>query len=453
MKLRELNWWISVRESLWLVPALFVVGALLLAPFMVYLDSNYAAAIDRWFPFAFEGSTEGARLILGTIATSMATIVGVVFSITTVVLQLAAGNYSPRVIVIFRRDRGQQFVLGTYLATFVYAVLVARQVQDAGEGREVFIPGLSMWVALALAVSCLGLLVYFVHHVSEQLRVSDIAHRIHADVMQNGRTLYPEQIGREYDPAYEDAELIARLDEDTENRHRVQSQTSGYLRNVDGDRLSKLLKSPVRAARIWPRMGDFVTVDSPIIDLYFEDGVSKSERAKRTKMARKCLTLGQDLSVAHNPDFGVRQLVDIALRALSPGVNDPTTAEQVLVQLGDWIGQLAGRTIPSSVRGLHGNMLVTPSRDFDARVADAFDQIRRAARTQIHVLECLVEVLTRIVQTDPPTSRLAPLRAQAEAVQRTIQPDYLPDSVERRELSNKVRTLLDTIETKSEAAE
>lgn len=451
MQLRELSSWVTIRESLWLVPSLFVLGALILAPAMVYLDSQYATSIQQWFPFAFEGNAEGARLILGTIATSMATIVGVVFSITTVVLQLAADKYSPRVIIIFRRDRGQQVVLGAYLATFIYALLVARQVQDASKGRDAFIPGLSMWVALGLALSCLALLVYFIHHISEQLRVSDIACRIHSDVTENGKTLYPENVGRAYDPAHLDEELVSRLESSMDKKQSVLSDGSGYLRQVDTIRLNRLLKSPVKAARIWPRMGEFVAVRSPLIDLYFEADATDAECSQRANLAQKCLVLGRDLTVAENPDFGVRQLVDIALLALSPAVNEPTTAEQVLVQIGDWIGQLAHRPIPSSVRGLHGNMLVAPSASFEDRVDEAFDQIRRNARTHIHVLECLIDVLERIAQTDPPANRLRALGEQAEAIQRAIQPEHLPDPIERRQLSTKVRDLIDRLNKKCDA--
>jgi uncharacterized membrane protein len=427
---------------MWFVPSLLVVGGLVLALLMIQMDAHFAPTIDRLLPFAFGGGAEGARVILGTIAGAMATIIGIAFSITIVVLQLAAGQYSPRVITTFRRDRGQQFVLGTYLATFIYALLVVRQVQGPQEGSDPFIPGLSMLVALFLALVCLGLLIYFVHHTSEQLRVSDIARRIHQDLLDVSEAFYPEGVGQPHHSERDDAALIAELEALSLPSTLVRCEESGYVRQVNTDAISALAESPVAAVRVCPRIGEFVVLRGPLIELFFESEVSDDEREDAEDSARSCFIIGARPTISQNLELGVQQQVDIALRALSPGINDPTTAEQVMAQLGDWICRIAHRSYPRAVREVDGRMIVVPRPSFEDHVAGAFDQIRRMAHSQVDVLHSLLDVFIRIVETEPPDDRLAALRYQVEAIERLVTKENMPEPNDRHHLKDRARELL-----------
>ncbi|QDG52550.1 DUF2254 domain-containing protein [Persicimonas caeni] len=442
MKPRELSFWIKIRESMWFLPSVLVFGGLVLAPVMIWIDANFGPQIDEILPFAYDAGAPGARVILGTIAGAMATVVGIAFSITIVVLQLAAGQYSPRVITTFRRDRGQQVVLGTYLATFIYALLVVRQVEGPFEGDDAFIPGLSMLVALGLAVLCLGMLVYFVHHTSEQLRVSDISRRIHEDLLDIGEHLYPEGIGESHESELEDRDLVAQLKGSERPSALIRSSESGYLRQVDTDQVESLADDSVEAIRICPRIGEFVVKRGPLVELYFDSELSCDDFEDLEKDARSAFLIGPRPTVAQNPELGIQQLVDIALRALSPGINDPTTAEQVLAQLGDWIARLAHQDFPREVRLVNGRTVVAPRPSFEDHLREAFEQIRRVAAPQVHVLHSLLDVYTRIIETEPPDDRLRPLRHQVEAVARLATEENVPEPHERQDLVDHANQIL-----------
>ena len=445
MQLREFTFWIRIRESMWFVPTLLVLGGLVLAVTMLYLDTNHAEVIARWVPWTFEGNAEGARVILGTIAGAMATVVGIAFSITIVVLQLAAGQYSPRVITTFRRDRGQQVVLGTYLATFIYALLVVREVRSPLKGNDSFIPGLSMLVALVLAVVSLGMLVYFVHHISEQLRVSDIAGRIYDDLAEMTDELFPETVGEPYDAEETDQKAIDSIRDGGYQVTTIVSGRAGYVQQVDGDDLLEVLEAPVEAVIVCARIGEFVLDAGQLAEVYFHGQLSEERCKAWEKRVRSCLTIGSRPTLAQNPELGIQQLVDIALRALSPGINDPTTAEQVLAQLGNWIGRLAHRSFPSQVRRVDNRVLVLPRPSFEDHVREAFDQIRRVARPHVHVLHSILEVLSKIAATDPPERRLAPIRRQVEAIEHCADEQNIPDPGERQELVDHADRLLDRL--------
>jgi uncharacterized membrane protein len=445
MKLRELNFWIQIRESMWFVPAVLVLGGLVLAPLMIALDTRFAVEISTWLPFVYDGGAEGARLILGTIAGAMATVVGIAFSIAIVVLQLAAAQYSPRVITTFRRDRGQQIVLGTYLATFVYSLLIIRQVSGPFEDAESFIPGLSMLVALGLAITCLGMLVYFVHHTSQQLRVADITKRIHHDLIGVSEYLFPEDVGEPHTSELDDDELIEELESSSWPRVLVRSDRTGYLRQMEDGQLADLADSPLHAARVCLRVGEFVVQRGPLMELFFEEEIDDETRSEIVDRAADCFLIGSWPTVSQNPGSGIQQLVDIALRALSPGVNDPTTAEQVMEQLGDWISRIAHRDFPRRIRTSNDRMLVFPSPSFDDYFRASFAQIRRAARTQVHVLHGLLTVFSRIIETQPPADRLAPIRREIEAIKCLANEDNVPVPDDREELVGHAQRLLDQL--------
>lgn len=445
MQLKALGIWIKIRESMWFIPGLLVLAGLILAPIMVWVDTNFGPFVNEWVPGTFTGSAQAARVILGTIAGALATVVGIAFSITVVVLQLAAGQYSPRVITTFRRDRGQQVVLGSYLGTFIYALLVVREVRSPLEGLDAFIPGLSMLVALILSVMCLGMLVYFVHHTSEQLRVADISRRIHQDLMKIGDDLYPENLGEPYEEGRGDRELIEALQSSTATRCPVRAQRSGYVQQIDASRLGSLLDAPFEVAHVRVEIGEFVLERGTLVELHLEEGAIAHDTEDLDSILdkfRRCVTIGSRPTLAQNPGLATQQLVDIALRALSPGVNDPTTAEQVLAQLGDWIAKLAHRSFPTQVREVDGRVVVLPAPDFEDHVGEAFDQIRRVARTQVHVLHSMLDVFDKIRRTDPPEARRSVFREQIEAILRTATAEQIPDEVERENLIAHARFVL-----------
>ncbi|HVL52797.1 MAG TPA: DUF2254 family protein, partial [Vitreimonas sp.] len=184
-----------LRTSLWFVPGLFAVGAVALAVLALAVDDRISADPGGLL-FLYGGTAEGARSVLSTIAQSMLTFTGLVFTITMLVLQLASSQLSPRVMRTFLRDRSNQVVLGFFVATFVYTLLVLRDVRAAVDGGEGFVPGLSIWIAFALLLTSVAAFIYYIDHMAHAIRASTVISNIANETEQAIERLYPERVGR-----------------------------------------------------------------------------------------------------------------------------------------------------------------------------------------------------------------------------------------------------------------
>ena len=193
MRARFARGWETIKESLWFVPALLVALAGGLVALTLSIDER-DPLLQGLRPWLFGGSASAARALLAAIAGSLITVVALAFSITIVAIQQAATQFSPRVIRNFMRDRGNQVVFGAYIATFVYALLVLRQVREDRDGASEFVPALSITAALLLALVCVALLIYFIHHAATSLQVATIADNIRRELRDGLERLYPQEI-------------------------------------------------------------------------------------------------------------------------------------------------------------------------------------------------------------------------------------------------------------------
>ena len=413
MRAKLANAWEIVTSSLWFVPALLVAASFALAALCLAIDEGLPALGGgrRWL---FGGTAGAARTLLSSLAGSLITVVALTFSVTIVAIQQAATQYSPRVMRNFMRDRGNQTVLGSYIATFVYALLVLRQVREPSEGDAAFVPALSISVALLLALLCVGLLIYFVHHIATSLQAATITDAIRRELREVLDARYPvafserpsEGHGTPPDPPGGPPPFAVRAAE------------AGFLRAVDEEQLLATLGPAVALARVRPQVGDYVLTGAPLIDLWPAGPLDPACRERLVEQVRAAFTVGRERSTRQDLLFGVRQLVDIALRALSPGINDPTTAEHCLAHLGDVVAQLAGRAFPVPWRQSPetGTTLMLNQPDF-ARVVDAaFSQIRREATGDVHVTGYLLGVLAQVAAQVPSAARALPIRDQVDEV-------------------------------------
>lgn len=439
----------KIRESMWLVPSLLVLGAIILAPVMVQLDELYGDAAQEWLPFLFGGGSDAARDMLTTVATAMASVIGIAFSIIIVVLQLAASQFSPRVITTFRRDRGQQVVLGMYLATFVYSLLVLRRVRASNEVDQAFVPGLSMLVALILSLVCLGLLLFFVQHISQQLRVSEITTRIRSDLDDASDILYPADIGEPYDPDHTDEELIADIENSAHTSFPIRAPGGGYVQNIHESRIAEYVDGPVMAIRVERGFGSFLFEREVVATVFLSEPVSDEDRQKLTELGDKGFSLGSSPALRSNSQLAVQQLVDVALRALSTGVNDPSTARQVLEELSDWLARTAHRDFPSRVRSVDDRVLVLPQTSFHDYVHQVFAQIRQASAVEASLLHTIAEMLEKLLDTNPPQDRLMAFCDQLGILKKET--DKITNPRARERLVERVDAILEDVSARTGA--
>ena len=380
----------TLRTNLWLIPAVESVAAVLL--FVLTLSIDQAAfhgelSLPSW---VISGSPDAAREILSSLAAALITVVGVVFSVMIVTLTLASQQFGPRMLRTFIRDRGAQLTLGTFVATFFYAMLALISIGST------FVPHLSVTVALALTAVDLGVLIYFIHHIAT-VDPAARGHRQHrARPDQGDRRRGRRRRGGW--PARQRAApdvLRARLDRDGAV---VTAPTSGYLRFVRHATLVRIAAEYDAVIRLHYRPGHFLTRGHPMATVWPPEVADKiSRRLERVHIIGPLRTLSQDIA------FGIDQLVEIAIRALSPAVNDTFTAMTCIDWLGDSLCKIAVEWYPQTFhRDRNGEIrLITAPVSYERLVQRSFEKIRQAAGGMPAVLIRQLDALHKVMAVAP----------------------------------------------------
>lgn len=402
----------NLDTSVWLVPAFSMLGAVLLSAIFGNLDEHVSRNDSSWF--LFRGGPEGARAVLATVAGSLVTLAGVVFSVSILVLQLASSQFSPRVLRHFLRDRGSQAVLGVFIGTFLYALLGLRSVRGSTDGIEDHVPALTVWFAVVLAAGCIASFIYFIHHVAQSIRAVNLLHRIAQEAREHIPHLYPEALGEREESA---SEPLAR----EEPSLVIPFQgTSGVLIAVDDEGLAREAKRTGAVLRLTPMVGDFVLHGTALFEAWGE-GASDLD----LDLVRRSVAIGRERTIRQDVLFAIRELVDVAERALSPSVNDPTTAIQALDEIHDILRRLVRQRFPDTYRyDQEGQLrLVLPRPDWNAYVRLAIDEVRISGAGSMQVARRLRFLLEDLLQIAPAARRVE-LQRQLSMLERSIRENF-----------------------------
>jgi len=394
MKTLLLKYWDRLRSSLWFVPAVMACLAVALAVCAVELDKAIAENWVQRLGWIYSGGAEGASLLLGTVAGSMIAIAGTVFSMTLVALSLASSQLGPRLLRNFMRDTANQLVLGTFVATFLYCLIVLRTVRRADE--VAFVPHLSVSIGVLLAMGSIGVLIYFIHHVSVSIQADEVVARVGKELEEGIDRLFPGHLGKpvsEVSKAPSEAELPATF---AREARPVGALADGYLQLIDADALMALAAEDDLLLRLERRPGHYLVKGRAMVMVWPGDRVNET----LVEELNAAFVLGDQRTAAQDVEFSFNQLVEIAVRALSPGINDPFTAIACVDRLGSGLCRLARRNMPSALRfDLHGRLrLVAPGPTFAGIVDVAFNQIRQSARSNPAVAIRMLDAIAQIVR-------------------------------------------------------
>lgn len=392
-----------LRMSLWFIPVMFVLFCVFLHQITLRIDLTSDLSNLPFVTFVDDVST--ATTVLATIATSMLTFLGVVFSITIVALQLSSSQYSPRVLRTFLRDRITQCTLGAFVATFVFALLVLRNVDPGSLGQEAFIPGLSIDVTIGFVWLSLFWFVVFVHHTTQAIRAVNIIEAVARETRETMRLSFPSA------GVYRQA-VLPPLGEPTAV---IAYHGPGVaLGGVETDRLVHLARDRDAVFRFLPQVGDYLPDGQPLLEIH--GGTPPTERD-----VMRCLEVGVERTMIQDVGFGFRQLVDIASRALSPAVNDPTTASQVIDRITDLLARLADCPDPTGVYvDEHDTVrLLRPREGWDAYVELAYTEIRHFGANSHQVCRRLAASLDDLIARVPP-ERVPALTRQRELLAASV---------------------------------
>ncbi len=404
MRTKIANLYERMQSSYWFIPSIMAVQAAALSTILLFIDLlNFEQEFFNLSWINLTGAA-GARSILSTVANSMITVTGMVFSITIVSLSLTAQQYGPRLLQNFLRNRGNQIVLGTVTATYLYCLLVLRTVNE--DGDQSFIPHLSILCALALAVVCVGMLIYFIHNITISIQVTNVIANVSRDLANTVEKLFPEKNPHISNPRENELAMIDILpDGFAEQAMPIKYDKAGYLQAIDHNGLLELASRHDLVLRILHRIGYFLMPDSALVEVFPAKAANDKDLCKQIN--RHFIT-GRQRSQNHDFELLINELVEIAGRALSPGINDPFTAMTCIDHLVLALCDLAQRAFPAPDRGDQDNRIrVIDSPPSFRRILDlAFNQIRQYGRTHIAVTLHLLEGIKRII----PCTRFAEQR-------------------------------------------
>jgi uncharacterized membrane protein len=435
-----IQFWGNLRSSFWFMPSLMVAGSMLFAVVCIEADSD---VIDRWlsqWPRLFGVGAEGARQMLSTLAGSMMTVMGITFSMTLLALVLASGQYTSRILRNFMRSRVTQATLGVFAGIFAYCLVVLRTIRGGG-GEYEFVPGLAVFFAFVMSLGGIGILIYFIHHIASSIQASSIIASVAHETNASIDRLLPEKLDQESDEDEGRNQGLESLDD--RDWYPVPAAESGYIQSVNDAALMNLARDNRTIVRMDHGIGEFVVQATALVSL----ALTYPPDQKTIDALNAAFSIGRHRTVDQDPAFGIRQIVDMAIKALSPGVNDTSTAVMCVDYLTSILARLAGRHFPP-VQRYDGETLrviaIVPS--FEVLLVEAFDQIRGNAEVNVAILARMLGALETIGSLTIRRSHIQALDEQmqwiAELVDRCIEASHDRAQLERR--LSQVREMLES---------
>lgn len=388
---RLLYLWKELMITFWFLPVLIIGLAVLLSIGLVSLDNLIVISEDSWFSFFLVNSADSARSILTTISGAMIGVAGTVFSITLVALTLASSQFGPRLIKNFMYVRLNQAVLGSYISTYLYALLVLNSIKD--NNGEAFIPSISILFAIFATIANIILLIIFIHNIAISIQADKIISDISEYISKQVETLFPEKLGEGKDD--KDFDLLHTIS-GFRREYSIKSTKGGYLHYIDNDRLIEVITEHDGFFELNHRPGGYIVKGQEIGVLYSNENIREDgiEEILNQFVIGKTKTPQQDL------EYSIHQMVEIASRALSPGVNDPFTAIACIDNLTSTMSYLAQAKFPSKYRFDEDDhlRLVVDTVDFEGVLDAAFNQIRQFSGGSTAVVIRLIEALITIFE-------------------------------------------------------
>ncbi|BAZ40459.1 hypothetical protein NIES4101_64200 [Calothrix sp. NIES-4101] len=402
--------WDQLHSSYWFIPAVMAVGATALAFTMLNLDRTGKVNIDYWW--VYTGGADGARSLLGSVAGSMISVAATAFSITIVALQLAASNFGPRLLRNFMQDTGNQVVLGTFIGTFIYCLFVLRTIHGEGDGYEQYVPQLSVTVGTLLAIISISVLIYFIHHASTIIQASHVIENVSEDLHSAIKRLFPERIGHgEPEHSLGIEEIPMSFEKEA---LPIRANGTGYLQAIDNGELMKIACKHNLLIRLQVRPGKFLIQGSDLALVFPGKKVNK----KLTKQINDAFILGKERTEQQDIEFPIDQLVEIALRAISPGINDPFTAIRCIDRISAGLCHLVQRDFPSPYCYDKNKKLrfIAQGVDFQGLLDRAFNQIRQYGKSDAGVTIRLLEAIAVIATYTNNSKYQTSLRHHADMI-------------------------------------
>jgi uncharacterized membrane protein len=441
VQVRVATWWDSLVSTFWFLPGMFMAAALGLAVGLPLIDIRVDGWVIARFPW-LEMTPSTAQQLMASIAGAMVTVAGVVFSITMVTLSIATSQLGPRLLRTFMRNLSTQIALGLFVGTSVYCLLILASVRVDEE--LIFVPHVSVLVGVLLAVVCLAVLIYFTHSVASLVQAPTIVSQVASDLDQVLLRVFPDGCDDRSSDSDDETDWQELLDRLGDPGFSVDAPFEGYMQSLDVERILAMAHEQDVVIHLLHRLGKFVVRDMPLAHVWWRQAAGDADHVGAALTG--AITVGNRPTPVQDIESAVNELVELALRALSTGLNDPFTAMNCVDRLAASLKRLAARKIPAPVhRDRAGHVrLITPPLDFPTVLETAFNQIRQYGRTSVATT---IQILEGLAVVGAAVRRDADRRAvalQADLVlkgaERALEESH--DLVAVRQRHDKVRRAL-----------
>ncbi|MCF8360589.1 MAG: DUF2254 domain-containing protein [Prolixibacteraceae bacterium] len=381
--------WEELNTSFWFVPILMLLITIGSAIGFIYIDSQIRFTPEGILKYLLPASVDSARSILSIIAGAMIGVAGTVFSITLVVLTLASSQLGSRLVRNFMYDKLNQVVLGTYVSSFVFCLIILSSLKDNESFH--FVPAISVLAALASAIAGIILLIIFIHHVSISIQSDKVISDISIAMSKSLRILFPDEIGHDEEKPAPD---INALKKEYTNKEEVICNKSGYLQSVDGQGLMNIAQDNDCIIILHHRPGDYLIQNMVLCYILCNEACSEEVH----NAILNNFILGKVRTPLQDAEYSIHQMVEVASRALSPGVNDPYTAIACIDNLTSVMCYLTGVIFPSPYRYDSQDTLrvIADNHTFSGMLNAAFNQIRQFSDGNPSVMIRLMEAMSII---------------------------------------------------------
>lgn len=412
MKLRLIKLRDFLVDSFWFLPTLMAFLAVVAALGSVALDHAIGSKWVQDIGWVWSGGADGARGVLSTVAGSVMTVISIVFSLTISVLAQTSSHYGPRVLRNFTSDRAVQFTLGTFIATFIYCLLVLRTIRSVEELS--FIPYLSVNIGVALALASLAVLIFFIHYVSQSIQAEILIADVGQDFQSALPLLLPDHSAQEDHHKEDDTNEDGTKEDHWKHALAIASQQNGYLQRLDEAQLMRLAKRYDLQLRLEKRPGEFISRGAPLLWALPPSRVTNKTQSDLCR----CFVIGSHRTPHQDALYSLQQLVEIAAHALSPGINEPYTALTSIDWIGASLHSAVNRQFPSPLRYDETGKLRILARtlSFDEMVHTSLDSIRRYGAGYPDVLAALLEVIRSLAPDLTSDTNREALRHQTQLI-------------------------------------
>lgn len=432
----------AIKTSFWFTPCLILSLTLLGCLSLLLIDLYAGLDSLSWLNFLYHANADITRDLLTTVASSVMTVVSITFSITIVALTNASSQFGPRLIRNFMEDPSTQIVLGVFISLFVYCLVLVRMTDDFAAGA--FLPGLTMAGAIVMTLSGILLLIYFIHHVSLNLQSDSVIDNVYSELQSSISQIFKQQKMEEDADTPTDIKQTQATKSEVKKREqfKFQSQSCGYIQAINYADLTNVMSKLDGHLNVLVNPGDFVVNRMVVMTSDIEQFSKEDEQT-----LHECFTLGPKRTPIQDPEFAVHQLVEIALRALSPGINDPYSAIACIDKLTAAICDLTQKNFPEGITyDNNGTERVTyKTTSFENLANIAFNQIRQYSQSCLAVQLRQIEGIIRIAEQANHSTHWSFVFHQRLMLEHGLEQQQLVD-LDKKEVSSRLQALNELLE-------